>query len=602
MARKVADACRNCGAALGPGAAFCTLCGAAVPNRSASSGGGSVPLGSQGLGTADLASGQTVQASDLAPKDTSASSSGYGSASPVQAVPAQSIPGIIPVGSLRNSPVVAPQQVGESQQYLQQELENAGAGRRLVAKIIDGLLPGILLGVAMGVGMLITMNTAETVGGQMKLNLMWFGILTGIASLLSIGYFVWIWMNEAKKGTTPGNSMMGLRTTNMEGEPAGMLAIFLRYLIIALGSLIPYVGTILVVISNAWDKNDKKQGWHDKVAHTLVFNVKTGRNPLETGGITGRIKYQAPVQHGISSVSSPIPGAASAAGSNMQGSNVQGSNAHGSNVPGSNLPGQYGALGLFNGSQQPGQNQQQDNPFAPPAQGSGSFSAPNEPITAVPFGKAAQANSGFQAPGFENQGFQNQGFQEQGFQNQGQAQQIQPQQDAQNPFAPSTSFAPPAQQQQNANQFQHNPAQYNPAQGQSGAQAPNHGTSADDDLGETRVRPAQQSTQFTLTFDDGRSEVVSAAALIGRNPAGYDGEMVESLIAIQDSSRSVSKTHLLVRVAPGGLWITDRNSTNGSAITAAGGVRTALIGGTPTMAETGATVHFGDRSFTVGRQ
>ncbi|WP_269939440.1 FHA domain-containing protein [Arthrobacter sp. HY1533] len=125
---------------------------------------------------------------------------------------------------------------------------------------------------------------------------------------------------------------------------------------------------------------------------------------------------------------------------------------------------------------------------------------------------------------------------------------------------------------------------------------------ADDDAGETRVRPVGAPVQpLRLVFDDGRSEDVGALALIGRNPAGYDGEMISRLISVHDTSRSVSKTHLLVRASAEGLWVTDRNSTNGSAITSPAGGRTALSGGSPALAEVGSRVHFGDRSFVVGR-
>jgi predicted component of type VI protein secretion system len=77
--------------------------------------------------------------------------------------------------------------------------------------------------------------------------------------------------------------------------------------------------------------------------------------------------------------------------------------------------------------------------------------------------------------------------------------------------------------------------------------------------------------------------------------------MISRLISVQDASRSVSKTHLHLRVSGEGLWVSDRNSTNGSAITSPGSARTQLLGGKPALAEIGSTVHFGDRSFVVGR-
>ena len=115
------------------------------------------------------------------------------------------------------------------------------------------------------------------------------------------------------------------------------------------------------------------------------------------------------------------------------------------------------------------------------------------------------------------------------------------------------------------------------------------------------MRPLSPATALRLTFDDGHIEDIAAVALIGRNPAGYDGEMISRLVCVQDTSRSVSKTHLHVRAGAQGLWVTDRNSTNGSAITAVGGARTPLGGGTAALAGIGDRVHFGDRSFVVGQ-
>jgi hypothetical protein len=90
-------------------------------------------------------------------------------------------------------------------------------------------------------------------------------------------------------------------------------------------------------------------------------------------------------------------------------------------------------------------------------------------------------------------------------------------------------------------------------------------------------------------------------ALIGRNPAGQNGEMIDQLIDFSDQGRSVSKTHLHVRVEGQGLWVSDRNSTNGSAITAPDGQRTPVRAGETLLAQPGSTVHFGDRSFLVVR-
>ncbi len=460
MARKVAESCRNCGAELAPGSAFCTLCGTAVANRAASPAPDSVPL----AGPAARAAGHP--ATDGAPP------------------PARAVPGIISIGAGPSGaglsgaglsgPLVEPVQVGgDARVAAARELLAGGAGRRLVAKIVDGVLPAALVVAALSVG--TALLSVKVSNGYRTIDFTWLGILAGAASVLSLAYGLWLWFWEAKTGKTPGNVMLGLRTTNMDGMPAGVLAIFLRNLIVALGSVAFYVGMAVVVISNAWDRNGHWQGWHDKVANTLVFNVKGGRNPLETGGIAGREAYTPAAMPAIAQVPSPMP----------------------------EVPARQFASQPF--GTQPAGTQQDSGP-----------------ITAVPL----------------------------------------------------SGFAPPA------------------------APAPAAGFA--DEAGETRVRPAPGSAGLFLTFDDGRTEVIRSVALVGRNPAGYDGEMIEHLVSVPDSGRSVSKTHLHIRVAGEGLWVTDRNSTNGSFIINTAGQKSTLQGGTPALAEVGATVHFGDRSFQVG--
>ncbi len=497
MGQKVADTCRNCGAELAPGASFCTLCGTAVPNRAAAPAPTTVPLVGQPFTGNAAAAGQPQV--------------------PGPPVNVPSVPGVVPVGIGTTAPLVAPQQVGADARYAAAAaLVPGGAGRRLAAKLIDGVPPAILSLVVVVVAVLqlggVT-TEADLVAYQRNMLLFYAALV-----LLSLAYALWLWIWEARTGKTPGNAMLGLRTTNMEGERAGILAIFLRNLIIGLGSIVPVVGTVLVIISNTWDTNGQWQGWHDKVAKTLVFNIKAGRNPMETGGVAGRASYEPAPVPTIATVNSPLPQPAA--------------------------------------PQQPQQ-----------------FGHAQGPITTVP---------GFSAPASSPVG-------------------PSAQQPAANGYNEPVSFAPPAAGP---------PAYVAPADpaGPSDTGQPTWKTTeplpsgdADEVAGETRIRPAAAKTPLRLAFDDGAIQDVDTVALIGRNPAGYDGEMISRLITIRDTSMSVSKTHLHVRASREGLWVTDRNSTNGSAITGTAGAKAALAPNTPVLAEIGARVHFGERSFVVGR-
>lgn len=578
MAHKVADPCRNCGANLAPGTSFCTLCGTAVTNRAAAAAPTSVPLVGQPF-TGHPPQG-TVPGGD-------------------QPSQVDGVPGIIPVSLSTPEPLVAPQQVGgDARLGAAAALVPGGAGRRLAAMMIDGVVPGVLLAAAAVVYtlLLIAAPAGETVPGGLG-TVAW--VLTA-ASLLSMAYWVWVWIWEARAGKTPGNVMLGLRTTDMDGSRPGLLAIFLRYLIIAVASIVPVVGPVLVIVSNTWDSNGKWQGWHDKVANTLVFNIKAGRNPLETGGVAGRAAYTPAPVTTLSPVQSPLPG---------QG-------VTGLGAPGLGTPAQSG----------PGDGAHVQPPAHAPDEG---------PITSVPsFARATVVPSGpgAQPPAVQTSAVQTSAVQPTAVQppaangsavqapTQPQPAQAQPAQ-AQ-PAEPLTaqglqysepvSFAPPpaSSDSQVTDPLPGirvtaplPPQPDSPqASGQLGSQSDTRAfTDADQEAGETRIRPAAEKNRLRLTFDDGSQQDVESVALIGRNPAGYDGEMISRLITVRDTSMSVSKTHLHVRASTEGLWVTDRNSTNGSAITGSNGTTLKLSGNTPALAPTGARVHFGERSFVVGR-
>ena len=109
----------------------------------------------------------------------------------------------------------------------------------------------------------------------------------------------------------------------------------------------------------------------------------------------------------------------------------------------------------------------------------------------------------------------------------------------------------------------------------------------------------QPAARFSLRFDSGESIPISAPVLLGRNPDATDYPGA-SAIALADDSRSLSKTHMLVRPVDGGLEIVDCRSTNGSGVIRAGteyGVAT----GTPTLATDGDMIRLGDRVAAVVR-
>ena len=101
-------------------------------------------------------------------------------------------------------------------------------------------------------------------------------------------------------------------------------------------------------------------------------------------------------------------------------------------------------------------------------------------------------------------------------------------------------------------------------------EAPPAPSAVDND--ETRiVAPrAQAAAAWRLVLPDGSASTVTTAVFVGRNPIRADGDIDGDLLAVADTTKSVSKTHAMVEVIEGRLWVTDLNSTNGVFVTADG--------------------------------
>lgn len=438
-------------------------------------------------------------------------------------------------------------------------LVSASAGKRVGAWLIDKLPPAVLVGIGYGVGMAGLLGAAgagteEAVASAAAGLFLWLGI----TSLLALAYGIWKWGWEARTGKTPGNVLLGLRTSNEDGNAPGWAAIFIRGLIIAVGGLVPVIGAVIVVISNLWDANHQRQGWHDKVAKSLALDVNAGRDPLTTGGLYGHSTF------------TPDGGPAGVPQASYAGAAGAGAPAgvHGAGLMG----GPSGNGGIPAGG--PGSEQSpQWPPFDDNAARSGGIISGIPGFSGTP---AASTNAGNTAAGAI----------------------------ADRSAAPADTSSAPATAASAASDLT-----ANPAEGSAPTQAPP--SHVDDEFAYTRVRHAapapadaagfgQEPAGINIRFDDGREVAIGTSALIGRNPAAAAGEEVDQLIDFADLDRSVSKTHLELRVEGGTVWVNDRNSTNGTAVTGSDGVRQQLVPGAPVAAKSGATVEFGDRSFVIG--
>lgn len=146
-----------------------------------------------------------------------------------------------------------------------------GMGRRLVARIIDGILLAVVIsaiGVPMGV-----FSAMTHAGGSQSVSLA-LGPRVGfqaLAVLIGAAYEIGL---IGARGATIGKQLMGLKVILIDtGAVPGFGPAALRWLIPFIGSFACGVGELLVYVSPFFDNTGRQQGWHDKVAKTQVVRA-----------------------------------------------------------------------------------------------------------------------------------------------------------------------------------------------------------------------------------------------------------------------------------------------------------------------------------------
>ena len=102
------------------------------------------------------------------------------------------------------------------------------------------------------------------------LDLILVGILSGLVGrgalglLVTLAYFAGMW---AWKGTTVGGVVLKLKVVRLDGQPITFPVALVRGLAAAFSVVVMFLGFLWI----AWDK--EKQGWHDKIAGTVVVRL-----------------------------------------------------------------------------------------------------------------------------------------------------------------------------------------------------------------------------------------------------------------------------------------------------------------------------------------
>jgi uncharacterized RDD family membrane protein YckC len=88
-------------------------------------------------------------------------------------------------------------------------------------------------------------------------------LLSGtVVGLATVSYFVFFW---TVAGQTPGLKFMGLRVVTKDGRPPSGKRALMRMVGYVIATLPIYIGFLWVLI------DDRRQGWHDKLARTFVI-------------------------------------------------------------------------------------------------------------------------------------------------------------------------------------------------------------------------------------------------------------------------------------------------------------------------------------------
>ncbi len=89
-----------------------------------------------------------------------------------------------------------------------------------------------------------------------------FGLGSGISFLINIAYYVYFWSQQ--NGQTIGARALKFKVMREDGKKLDALTAFIRYIGYIISGVVFCLGFLWVI----WDK--KKQGWHDKMAQTVV--------------------------------------------------------------------------------------------------------------------------------------------------------------------------------------------------------------------------------------------------------------------------------------------------------------------------------------------
>ena len=432
----------------------------------------------------------------------------------------------------------------------------APTSRRAVAYIIDAAIAGGL-GAVLAIVLVVFATLA---GGDGLLGVLAIG--APLVWLIMVGWFVVYTLMQSGKGSI-GMRAQGLRLANeTTGAPLGFGRTLLRNIIFGLSASI-----VVGYFTPLFDGTGRFQGWHDKVAKSLMLDARTSLSTA--GGPTTHPtqippRPQPPVNFQGSQPGPPTPLFPEQAAPNLA-TPPQPAFPPQSTPPIPGLPAAPVSSGGFaapqpaqpwGGEQTPPQHLASPQPPAP---------QPAASAAPQPVAKPAMTNDdpliAF-VPGI--------------------TQDAPPARNAPAPVdAPPTANVEAALPEETLLRAE-------------AAPTPAPVLHDSSEIEDTRI--SIPGHRLIFTWDDGTRVTVSKRTIFGRNPAPEAGAVI---VPVRDETLSLSKTHFEATAETSGGWITDRNSTNGTAVVR-DGHRIVCTPGEPVRIRLGDAIEIGDRIVTIG--
>ncbi len=181
-----------------------------------------------------------------------------------------------------------------------------GFWRRACAYLIDELILYFISLVLFVIGLLALgfkgdiLDRVLTSPGDLTQGMGIFGFLYIAASLLAaMTYFTWF---HGIAGRTPGKMLLGLRVIQASGDPMTLGVAFLRWVGYLISGLVFCLGFLWIAFDG------RKQGWHDKIAATVVIRDRGGSNRDSQKRFTESAACSPTTPTGAAAVTSPSTG------------------------------------------------------------------------------------------------------------------------------------------------------------------------------------------------------------------------------------------------------------------------------------------------------